>query len=149
MNNIRDIATTFEGVKIAMTQDKNGHILKLSIHPNDTPESIMRDPVGTRYTVALVRLNEQDEPVASQQDDEGIRAIRLAAALCDDPEFQMYMASIGWAEEPTEDSTTQAMREHLGVTSRKELRINSEARRRLVVLRDDFAHNFRRGNKGY
>ena len=38
----------FEAVKIAMRQDKNGYVLTLSVHPDDVPESLLRNWVGSR-----------------------------------------------------------------------------------------------------
>lgn len=140
---IRDIASNFEAVKIAMTQDKNGHVLKLSIHPNDTPEDIMRDPVGTRYQVAVVRVNDHGEPVASPAAEEGIRAVKLAGTLCTDPDFQMWMSQQGYASEPTEQAATEGLRIYLGVVSRRELRTDPDARAALARLRDAFVASYR------
>lgn len=138
MEDIRDVHTQFEGVKIAMTQDKNGHVLKLAIHPNDTPESIMRDPVGTRYMVVLVRLGEEGQPVASPQDEEGRKAVKLAGTLCGDEKFQQWLAYSGDIDDMTEDNASAWMRKYLNVTSRKELKTNREARSKLAALRDEF-----------
>lgn len=33
----------FEGVKVALKQDRTGYVLTLSIHPDDLPEEILRD----------------------------------------------------------------------------------------------------------
>ena len=74
---VRGVAINFEAVKIAFTQDKNGFVLKLSLHPNDAPESVMMDALGTRYMVALVRLSDDGVPVASPSDEEGKRAFGL------------------------------------------------------------------------
>lgn len=144
MTDIREAHTQFEGVKIAMTQDKNGHILKMSIHPNDTPEDIMRDPVGTRYMVVLVRLNEQDQPVASQSNEDGRRAVALAGTLCSDEDFQGWLVSVNEAEELNEVAASVALRRMLHVTSRKELKTDREARQRLLAIRDEFVATYRR-----
>jgi transposase len=41
----------FEGVKVALKQDKTGYVLNLSMHPDDVPEELLRDFVGARYQV--------------------------------------------------------------------------------------------------
>ena len=41
----------FEAVKTSMMQDKNGTNIKLTIHPNDVPEQLHKDWVGSRYVV--------------------------------------------------------------------------------------------------
>ena len=35
MNEIRNAAMNFEAVKVSMSQDRNGIILRLNVHPND------------------------------------------------------------------------------------------------------------------
>ncbi len=65
---IRHAAMNFEAVKVSMSQDKNGITLRLSVHPNDCPKELHTDWVGTRYMVAMVRLQDDDTP-----DDRGVR----------------------------------------------------------------------------
>lgn len=141
-DDFKEISSKFEAVKLRMTHDKNGHVLVLSIHPDNTPEDILRDPLGMRYMIVAVRVNDDGEPVAGKATDDGIRAIRLAAALCSDPEFHMFMASSGYADAPNEESTVEGLRAYLGVKSRSELKTDKEARRRLLDLRAAFADSF-------
>lgn len=144
MTDIREAHTQFEAVKIAMTQDKNGHILKLAIHPNDTPEDIMRDAVGSRYMVVLVRMDDQGQPVASQSTEDGIKAVRLAGTLCGDEDFQQWLVEQQEADEMSEVAASVALRRLLKVTSRKELKTDREARQRLLAIRDEFVATYRR-----
>jgi hypothetical protein len=53
----------FEAVKVAIKQDKTGYVLTLSIHPDEIPEEVMRDFVGARYQVVMVRLNGEEKPM--------------------------------------------------------------------------------------
>lgn len=145
MTDFEEMSSKFEAVKIAMNQDKNGHILKLSIHPNDTPEDIMRDPVGSRYLVVLVRMNDEGEPVASQSTEDGKKAVALAGALCGDENFQTWLVSTGDADEMSEMAATIALRKLLNITSRKELKVDAAARKRLLGIRDEFSHALRSG----
>lgn len=138
MTDIREAHTQVEAVKIAMQQDKNGHVLKLSIHPSDTPESIMRDPVGTRYMVVLVRMDDEGNVVASQTDEEGRKAIKLAGTLCADENFQQWLIKVGEISDMTEVAASTWLRGYLRVTSRRELKTDAEARKRLQVVRDEF-----------
>ncbi len=57
-------AMNFEAVKVAIKQDKTGYILTLSVHPDEVPEDLLRDFVGARYGVAMVRVNSDESPVA-------------------------------------------------------------------------------------
>ena len=53
---------SFEAVKTSMMQDKNGTNIKLTIHPNDVPQDLHKDWVGSRYMVVMVKLNEDGTP---------------------------------------------------------------------------------------
>ena len=66
-SDIVKMTSRFEAVQIAMNKDKTGYILKLSIHPNDAPEDLLRDPVGTRYMIVAVRMGDDDQPMPSPQ----------------------------------------------------------------------------------
>ena len=44
----------FEAVKVGMKQDNSGYILTLRIHPDDVPNEIMRDFVGSKIGRAHV-----------------------------------------------------------------------------------------------
>lgn len=142
---IAKLSSRFEAVKIAMTQDKNGHILKLAIHPNDTPEDIMRDLVGTRYMIVAVRMNDEGQPVQSESTRVGEHAVKLAATLCGDQRFQTWLAVNQLTDGASESAAVDFMRAHLGVKSRAELKTNSTARDKLMQIRDEFAIHLRRG----
>lgn len=146
MADVRDVHSQVEAVKIAMTQDRNGHVLRLGIHPNDTPESIMRDPVGTRYMVVLVRLDDQGEPVASQVDEDGKKAVILAGTLCSDINFQSWLSRTGHIDDATEEAASVWLRKYLSITSRRELKTNSVARKALYDLRSEFIDGLRTGS---
>ena len=61
MAEVRDAAVHFEAVKTSMSQSKTGTILRLAIHPNEVPPSLHTDWVGSRYMVALVKLDDHDQ----------------------------------------------------------------------------------------
>jgi len=133
-----DLTTQFEAVKIAMTQDKNGHILKLAINPADTPEEMLRDPVGQRYQCVFVRLDEDDQPILAKTQAEGLQAIRLAATLCHNTVFQTWLNEKGWASELTFQSADAGLKEWLGIASKKDFKTNGVARRKMMEIRGDF-----------
>ena len=139
------LSSKFEAVKIAMNQDKTGHILRLSIHPNDTPEDLMRDPVGTRYLVVVVRIGDEGEAIASPTIRDGIMAVNLAGQLCRDGRFQTWLVQQEMTDVMSEPAAADAIRTHCGVVSRSDLKTNIEARRRFLALRDEFADDLRRG----
>jgi hypothetical protein len=145
MSDVRDVHTQFEAVKVAMSQSKDGHILKLACHPNDTPEAIMRDPVGTRYMIVLVRMDDEGKPVASQQDEEGRKAVALAGTLCADDHFQQWLTINNEIDEANEQAASIWLRKYLGLTSRKELKHDAAARKKLLGVRDEFTEALRKG----
>lgn len=82
----------FEAVKVALKQDKNGFILTLCVHPDQIPEELLRDFVGARYGVAMVRINDDETPVVYTN-----RANK-AQALVTLPAFQCFLGSENQSE---------------------------------------------------
>lgn len=128
----------FEAVKIAIKQDKTGYILTTGIHPDEVPEELLRDWVGARYQVVMVRLNANEQPMDRQDEFAAERAVRAAAILCRDPEFWEYLNDQGEILETNEASATEWVRSYLGINSRTELRSNQLARTKLEQLNKEF-----------
>lgn len=140
---IKEIAMGFEAVKVSMSQDKNGIILRLNVHPNDCPNELHTDWVGTRYMVAMVRITDDDKP-----DDRGHaeiqRLISSAGLLCRNEDFFAFLVSYGMASHTTvqsemEQQCVDAVRSVCGVSSRSEFKTNDEARKKFISLRERFA----------
>ena len=81
----------FEGVKVALKQDKTGYVLTLSMHPDDIPEDLLRDFVGARYQVVMVRIDSNEKPMNPQEEFAGDRALRIAGMLCRDTRFWEFL----------------------------------------------------------
>lgn len=128
----------FEAVKVAMKQDKTGYVLTLCMHPDEIPEDLLRDFVGSRYQVVMVRLNGTDQPIDRQNEFAGDRAIKIAGALCRDEAFWTYLYETGEIEKSDPNMATEWLRERLGVKSRAELKDNHEARLRLDSINMEF-----------
>lgn len=146
MSEIRDIAINFEAVKVSMNQDKNGLMLKLAIHPSDAPQDLVVAPVGTRYMIAAVMLNDQDEPVKGVKKREADTVISMAGALCRNPRFQDWLVDTGLAISNNEKGAVDAVREFCGITSRSEFSTNENARNKFMVLREQFEADYKKGN---
>ena len=134
-----------EVVKIAMTQDKNGHILKVAIHPSELPKDLVLDPLGTRYVMVLARLNDQDEVVQPKEKSDADKAISIAGLLCRNERFISWMFDYGHSPERTETGAVEGIKEYCGVQSRKDFRTNDEARRKFFELRDAFESALKKG----
>lgn len=135
--NIKDAAMGFEAVKVSMSQDRNGVILRLNVHPNDCPAEMHTDWVGTRYMVAMVRLNDQDEPETREETKHVERLIASAGLLCRNEEFWAYLSDIG-DYAMSELDAAEAVRNKCGIRSRSDFRGNVDARNKFEELREGF-----------
>lgn len=142
---IRDAALHFEAVKISLSQDKNGLVLKLSLHPDEVPKDVILAPLGTRYMVALVQIGDDEQPVKGRDKSEGDRAVAIAGALCRNPRFVGWLAKKGYASGASSDKAAEGLREILGVSSRSELATNEEARQTFMQLRAEFEDDYKKG----
>ena len=135
-----------EVVKIGLNQDKNGHILKVAIHPSDLPKDLILDRLGTRYVMVLARLNDQDEVVQPSEKSEAEKAIDIAGLLCRNQRFISWMFDYGHSLERTENGAVEGIKDFCEVKSRREFRTNEVARKKFFELRDAFESAVRRGD---
>ena len=84
----------FEGKKVALKQTKDGIVMSLAIHPDDLPEELMRDFVGARYMVVMVRLGDEEKPL-NREEFAGSQLVKLAGILCRDKDFWDYLYDDG------------------------------------------------------
>ena len=134
-----------EVVKIAMSQDKNGHILKLSIHPNDLPKDLILDPLGSRYVMVLARLNDQDEVVQPKEKTDGDKAVDIAGLLCRNDRFISWLFDHGYSSSRDERGAIAAIRDICGIKSRSEFRTDEDARQRFFELKAEFEVALKKG----
>lgn len=127
----------FEAIKIALKQDKTGYVLTLNIHPDDLDERILRDFVGARYQVVMVRIGDDDKPL--NRDHEYARdPVRTAGILCRDKNFATWLAETGNILETDEKEVVEWLKDALGVKSRAELKTNQEAVKRLWTIEEEY-----------
>lgn len=134
--------SNFEAVKVAMKQDKTGYILTLSVHPDEVPNEIMRDFVGARYQVVMVRLNEQGEPIDRNAFRDPVKA---AGILCRDPMFAKYLFNDGQIEVQDKNQATEWLKSECFIFSRAELRDNKLACSRLWQIEEEY-NKWKTGN---
>ena len=127
----------FEAVKVAIKQDKTGYILTLNIHPDDLDERILRDFVGARYQVVMVRLNGDEAPM-NRDRDIGMDPVKLAGILCKDKDFQEYLFQTGQILEAEELATVGWLRTKLEIESRTELRNDKIKAQQLYTINEGF-----------
>jgi len=131
--------SNFEAVKVAIKQDKSGYILTLSIHPDEIPDEIMRDFVGSRYQVVMVRLGEDERPVVRDE------IVKLAGMLCRDKQFAAFLIDRGLIFEDGEETIIGWLKDELGIQSRTELKTNKEAAAKLKNINLEFQQWKRNG----
>lgn len=109
------MALQFEARKVALKQDRTGYVLTLSLHPDEVPEEILRDFVGTRYACAVVRIQDDETPT------EYNNRVKKAGMLCRNSEFQEFL------EVDTEEAAAEALCKRCNIASRTELHGNTKA----------------------
>lgn len=128
----------FEGRKIAMKQDRTGYVLTLSVHPDEIPETLIRDFVGARYQIVMVRLTDDDKPMVREQEYPSKDLVRLAGVLCRDPLFHSFLVETGQTFEETENTAIEWLRMELNISSRAELKTNQTAASQFRFIHQEF-----------
>jgi hypothetical protein len=128
----------FEGRKIAMKQDRTGYVLTLSVHPDEIPEMLVRDFVGARYQVVMVRLSDDGKAMVREQEYPSKDLVRLAGVMCRDPLFHAFLAETGQVFEESEATAIEWLREEIGIQSRAELKTNQTAASRFRFIHQEF-----------
>ena len=129
--------SNFEAVKVALKQDKTGFVLTLSMHPDEVPEEILRDFVGARYQVVMVRLNGEERPMNREQEyaNDGVR---MAGMLCREITFHKFLHDGGHIFMANEEEATDWLKKYLGVESRTEIKNNQGALQNLRALFQEY-----------
>ncbi len=120
------MALQFEARKVALKQDRTGFVLTLAIHPDEVPEELLRDFVGSRYACAVVRIMDDESATPYHN------RTKKAGMLCREEKFQEYL------ECSDESSTADELCKRLGIESRTELHGNAIAKN----LFDDLVKEF-------
>ena len=127
----------FEGIKIALKQDKTGYVLTLNVHPDEVPVDLLRDFVGARYQVVMVRLSDDNTPM--NRDYEYARdPVRAAGILCRDPGFAQYLVDTGNIISPVEANVIEWLKLELDIVSRTQLKEKPQAVRKLWTIEEEY-----------
>jgi hypothetical protein len=125
-------ALQFEAVKIALKQDKTGFVLTLNIHPDEIPTELMRDFVGARYGVAMVRIQDNESP--TQYDNR----VKKAGILGRSKRFHLWLRKENGLTIDGEDDAVEAIHRICGIQSRTELNGNRQAQDKFDELVNDY-----------
>lgn len=127
----------FEAVKIAMKQDKTGLILTLNVHPDEAPERLMRDYVGARYQVVMVRLNGDDKPM-NRDHEYGRDPVRTAGILCRDKHFAQYLFEKDQIFDKSEACVVAWLKMELDIKSRSELKEELQKAKKFWAIYEEY-----------
>jgi len=128
----------FEAIKIGLKQSKDGFVLTLAVHPDDIPDDLTRDFIGSRYQVVMVRLGDDDQPLSREGEFPGDHAVKMAGMLCREKEFWRWLNEREMLMEKNEKACTEWLTSYLGIESRKELKTDVEARNLFNQLKRSF-----------
>lgn len=126
----------FEAIKVAIKQDKEGYVLTLRVHPDEVPEEILRDFVGARYQVVMVRLSDDNSPM--ERHNSASAVVSLAGMLCRNQQFGEFLIDKAQIFDSSEDSIINWMKDEFQIESRKEFATNKEAASRLKQINEEF-----------
>jgi hypothetical protein len=127
----------FEAVKIAMKQDKTGIILTLNIHPDELPVDLMRDFVGARYQVVMVRLNDENRPMSRDQ-EYSRDPVRTAGILCREKQFAQYLFDKEQIFEKKEADVIEWLKMELDIESRSELKEEIQKAKKFWAIYEEY-----------
>ena len=125
-------ALQFEGVKIALKQDRTGYVLTITIHPDEIPDELLRDFVGTRYGIAMVRI-ESDETARVYNN-----RVKTAGKLCRSLEFQEFAGTQTRLNIVNEAAAINYLYGRCGIASRTELNGNIEAQNKFDEMMEEY-----------
>jgi hypothetical protein len=125
-------ALQFEAIKVALKQDKTGFVLTLNIHPDEIPDELMRDFVGARYGVAMVRI--EDNETAKHYDNR----VKQAGILCKTRTFHLWLKKTHSLDIDSEDDAVEALRTICDIGSRTELNGNKLAQQKFDEMVADY-----------
>jgi hypothetical protein len=128
-------ALQFECVKVALKQDRTGFVLTVSIHPDEAPEELLRDFVGARYGVAMVRI--QDNETATPYNNR----VKKAGMICRDSAFRLWLRDeCNFESVRVESDAVEALYKICKIESRTELNGNQDAQQKF----DEMVENYER-----
>lgn len=136
-----EAALSFECVKVAMAQTVSGVKLTLVLHPHEDSSELFSHPVGSRYQVALVLVDDEGQPIPPKKKSQGESAVVSAGMLCREAGFQKWMLDSGYILEATEEAAIRGVHLLCGINSRSELATDGKARQRFDSIRLQFSQS--------
>jgi hypothetical protein len=162
----RACAVNLEAKKDGLAQLQDGSwVLKLKVHPADMAVSLMQAAMGTRYVVALVEIDDQEQPVSPKRKEgmpsgpashrrdtapptdgptpsagarKPVSLTRQAAIACTEPKFWAFIRERHETPCSSEEEAADFVRMFCGVASRKEIAAGTRSAHAWDSLRGDY-----------
>tara|TARA_Y100000034_G_C6818007_1_gene368177 strand:- start:587 stop:1024 length:438 start_codon:yes stop_codon:yes gene_type:complete len=140
----RDAAIKFEAElrRLSKLQD-GGWALTLHANPADSPELLSQLPLKSRCMVALVVMDDHDEPTETPAQRAGRKAVARANMLPRNPNFVRWFSQ-KYRLPDVDEEFEDVFREYLRVESRSELKTDVGAQGRLNRLIAEFVKSGQR-----
>jgi hypothetical protein len=135
----RELALNCEAKKHAYRQTQDGVVVSFVLHPQEVPEGLATAPLGTRYILAMVEIDDDETPKRrevrpatmsgeerpAQEPEQAPARARITLAqragmLCNAPTFHRFLAEQGMTVTNADKAAT-CMRLICGVKSRSEI----------------------------
>lgn len=127
----------FEGVKVGLKQSKDGYALTLAVHPDEIPDDLVRDFVGARYMVVMVRLGDDEKPM-ERQSSKTNKVVALAGMLCRTPTFWEFVNEYTDDVISSEGECVEWLKYYFEIDSRADLKTNDKARERFMNMKEKY-----------
>ena len=118
----------------------------MAIHPDDIPDNLVKDFVGARYMVVMVRLGDEDKPHEREYAKKHHPAVALAGMLCRDKDFWSYVEVVCNDIIVSEAECAEWFKYYFEVESRAELKTNEDAREAFLKFKEGFEEWKKQGN---
>ena len=127
----------FEGIKVGLKQSKDGYVLTMAVHPDEIPDNLVRDFVGSRYMVVMVRLGDDEKPMERKRTP-AEPAVAMAGMLCRSPQFWAFVTEYTEDVVTSEGECAEWLKCHFEIDSRADLKHNDKARERFLKMKERF-----------
>jgi hypothetical protein len=131
-----------EAVLQGFKRNTAGVAVTVRLHENDVSPALFMSAAASRWMIAWVRLNDEDEAVEGEIHATGRKAETSAKALVLQKPFQIWCArEFGVFDD--EDGATQAILETCGVEGLDDISLSHEAARIFGDLRQEFIDDWK------
>lgn len=142
----RDASYACEAKKVSYRQTRDGIVVSFVVHPNDVPARMATSPLGTRVMLAVAEIGDDErpvpqpaaavapasaDPISADVPESRRKTMQQAGILPGQLAFQRFIMGYppgrtdgpvdGWSTGERKLHAEEALRQRLGIKSRREL----------------------------